>query len=229
MSLVETALPGLGLCDWRRAVRRENIHFCVGERAQVRRAAGELFGPSFSGRHFAGLAGAPHGAEVEVGVCQGNLTIEVSDPQHRIYRGVSRVFRTAGGLVLTIEALHIHRPSMRGRGLGLAIFAQQLHTARMLGISRIETRAGRRGDENGYYSWPRYGFDGRLPQWLACRLPHELCAAQSVLDLMASQRGRGWWLKHGVTLDVVFDVHKASRSSRTFRRYLTRSYLKSKN
>lgn len=223
MSLVETALPGLGLGDWRRDTRRENIQFCVGERAEVRRVAGELFGPAVTSRHFAGLAGAPDGAEVEVGVCQGNLTIEISDPQHRIYRGVSRVFRTADGLVLTIEALHIHRPSMRGRGLGLAIFARQLQTARMLGIVRIETRAGRRCGENGYYSWPRYGFDGRLPRWLVSRQPPEFCSAQSVLDLMASQRGRQWWLAHGFTLDVVFDVHKASRSSQTLRRYLPQS------
>lgn len=222
MSLLETALPSLGLGDWQRYARRENIQFCVGERADVRRAAGKLFGPSVDSRHYAGLAGAPDGAEVEVGVCQGNLTIEISDPQHRIYRGVSRVLRTAGGLVLVIEALHIHRPSLRGRGLGLAIFTRQLHTARMLGIGRIETRAGRRGHENGYYSWPRYGFDGRLPQWLVSRVPPEFCPVESVLDIMASPRGRGWWLAHGVMLDVAFEVREASRSMRTFRRYLSR-------
>ena len=220
MSLTETILPNPGLGNWHHAAYREKILFCVGERADARRVAVELFGSPISGRDLAGLAGSPGEAEVEVGVCRGNLTVEISDPGHRIYRGVVRISHAGGGLVLTVEALHIHSPSMQGRGLGLSIFARQLQTARRLGIKRIETKAGRRGNENGYYSWPRYGFDGPLPRWLISRLPPPLLFAQSILDIMDSPMGRQWWLLYGGTVDVVFDVRRGSRSSRTFDRYI---------
>ena len=220
MSLMETVLPKGDPGGWRHDLCRETIFFSFGERAHARCVADNLFGSEITIRHFAGLAGAPRNADVEVGVCQGQLTIEISDPRHQIYRGVVRVFRAGDGLVLHIEALHIHRPALRGRGLGLSIFARALKNARLLGVARIETRAGRRRNENGYYSWPRYGFEGRLPGWFRSRLPRELAQAQSVLDIMASETGRSWWLAHGVELDLSFDVRPGSRSRRTFGRYL---------
>ncbi len=220
MSLVETVLPQGNPGNRRRDLCRETIFFSFGEGADARCMAHDLFGSEITTRHFAGLAGAPRGADVEVGVCQGRLTIEISDPRHQIYRGVLHVFRAGDVLVLRIEALHIHRPTLRGRGLGLGIFARQLQTARLLGVARIETRAGRCRNENGYYSWPRYGFEGRLPGWFTPRLPRELAQAQSVLDIMVSERGRSWWLAHGVELDLAFDVRSGSRSRRVFSRYL---------
>lgn len=220
MSLLETVLPKGSLGDLRHVLCRGTVFFSFGERADARCVASDLFGSAITIRHFAGLAGAPRGADVEVGVCQGQLTIEISDPRHQVYRGILRVFRTGGVLVLCIEALHIHRPALRGHGLGLGIFARQLETARRLGVMRIETRAGRRRNENGYYSWPRYGFEGSLPEWLtSSRLPRELRRSQSVLDIMASETGRRWWLAHGVELDLSFDVRADSRSQQTFSRY----------
>ncbi len=220
MSLMEMGLPKGYLGNRRHDLCRETIFFSFGERADARCVAHDLFGSEIATRHFAGLAGAPRGADVEVGGCQGQLTIEISDPRHQIYRGVVHVFRAGDGPVLHIEALHIHRPALRGRGLGLSIFARALKTARLLGMARIETRAGRRRNENGYYSWPRYGFEGQLPNWFRSRLPRELSEAQSVLDIMDSAAGRRWWLEHGVELDLTFDVRSGSRSRWVFSRYL---------
>lgn len=219
MRLMETVLPAGNLGNWRHDVNRETIFFSFGERADARCMADDLFGSEITVEHFAGLAGAPRGADVEVGVCQGQLTIEISDPRLQIYRGVLRVFREGDILVLRIEALHIHRPALRGRGLGLSIFARQLETARLLGVARIETCSGRRRTENGYYSWPRYGFEGQLPGWLTPRLPPALSHSQSVLDIMTSDTGRRWWLAHGIELDLSFDVRTESRSWQVFSHY----------
>jgi hypothetical protein len=95
-----------------------------------------------------------------------------------------------------------------------------LDYARRLGISRIELVAGRRSYENGYYTWPRFGFDGLLPPNIQQKLPPGLSHAQSVLDLMDGETGRRWWKEHGATVPVTFDLSQGSRSWEVFGRYL---------
>ena len=96
----------------------------------------------------------------------------------------------------------------------------QLDHARRLHVSRIELVAGRRSRENGYYSWPRFGFDGPLPSLVQRELPGDLRHARNVLDLMECQSGRQWWKEHGVPVPVAFDMTRHSRSWEVFRRYV---------
>jgi len=123
-------------------------------------------------------------------------------------------------LVILSDGFHILRPHFQGCGLGLRVFARQLEHARRLGVGRIELVAGRRAYENGYYTWPRFGFDGPLPPFVRQILPPDLSRAQSVLDLMNGQAGRRWWKRYGVTLPVTFDLTRHSRSWEVFGRYL---------
>jgi hypothetical protein len=97
---------------------------------------------------------------------------------------------------------------------------RQLRYAQALGIVGVETFADRRPDDNGYYLWPRFGFDGPLPSQIRQELPQDLAAAQTVLDLMQSKAGRQWWRRHGVAIRVRFDLTLESRSWRAFLRYL---------
>ena len=85
---------------------------------------------------------------------------------------------------------------------------------------REETFADRRAEDRGYYHWPRFGFDGPLPAALGQRLPQQLAAARSVLDLIETKAGRRWWRRYGVALTVCFDLADESRSWRVFRRHL---------
>ena len=198
------------------------VTFYRGERRDVEQTARRLFGRRLLASEYAGLAGAPGRADVIVGTFDGGLHIEIAEPVGDSYRGVSLV-RTLGSQVVVVnDAFHIRDRDMRRRGLGLGIFRRQLHHARLLSVTRIETTAGRAEDENGYYTWPRFGFDGPLPGGIRPILPHGLRHARALLDLLECKRGRQWWRRHGITVDVTFDMAADSRCWRTFQRYLRR-------
>jgi hypothetical protein len=125
---------------------------------------------------------------------------------------------------LVNDGLHICGERRQQRSFELQILRRELCHARRLGIRNICATAGRCDDENGYYTWPRMGFDGPLPRTVYRQLPTHLRSARSVLDLMDTDSGRQWWREHGTTIDVVFDLASGSRSSRAFQRYLSRRF-----
>jgi hypothetical protein len=190
-----------------------------GERRKVERTAQRLFGRGLSPREYAGLAGAPDDALVEVGTLGAGLYLEMGPFKGYLYHAVELVRRARDGPVLVIDAVRVHR-AVCGRGLGLGIFARQLVAATALGIARIETSAGRSVRENGYYTWPRFGFDGPLPAEIRRRLPVGLEHARSVLDLVEFPAGRQWWKEHGTGIDLTFDLAIRSRSRDLFGEYV---------
>ncbi len=196
------------------------VVFFLGEYGDADAAARHLFGRHLLPYDYAELAGAPDDALVEVGTLGGALYIEVSGPPERAYRAFHRVRASQCSPVIFSDGFYILRRHLQGCGLGLRVFARQLEHARRLGVGRIELVAGRRSYENGYYTWPRFGFDGPLPHVVRQNLPPELSRAQTVLDLMDDEPGRRWWKRHGITLPVAFDVTRQSRSWEVFARYL---------
>lgn len=194
--------------------------FYWGERGDVRRTGGRLFARRLQTWHYAGLAGAPDPAEVHVGTYRHGLLLEVSDPIGARFHAAYCVRRVGRDLVLFNEGFRILKTSMQGKGFGLWSFCRQVDNASRLGISRIQTVAGRREGENGYYTWPRFGFDGPLPRNTAQRLPPRLAHARTLLDLMQCEEGRRWWREHGGTLHVAFDLRDRSRCRTVLERYV---------
>lgn len=99
------------------------------------------------------------------------------------------------------------------RGQGLGLFRAQVGACLDLGIERILTTAG--GEKGswmtGYYAWPRFGFDGRIPDAPWRKLPSDLkarCGPQrsirALFDL--GSEPRAWWKEHGGAIDLWFDV-----------------------
>lgn len=193
-----------------------------GEERRVLRTARRLFGRELQSWQYAGLIGAPDRAQVEVSGYQQGLHIELGDPVANAYRAIVLVRRRAGKLVIVKEAFHIHLASLRRKGLGLRIFHRQLENALALGVDRMELIAGRRDDENGYYTWPRFGFDGPLPRRIRRHLPLGLEHARTVLDLIACEKGRLWWSAHGRTIPVSFHMADHSRCRKVFEQYVRR-------
>jgi hypothetical protein len=196
------------------------VAFFLGERAAAERISQRLFQRMLRPGEYAGLAGAPDDAKVEVGASGGKLYIELSDPLAAAYRAHYYLGRKESSLVLWNDGFHLHVCALRHSGLGLQIFCRQARRAAVLGVDRIEAIAGRRRDENGYYTWPRFGFDGPLPAALRQLLPASLNHAHTVLDLMECAAGRCWWRERGVTMRVGFELAAGSRSQRVLARYV---------
>jgi hypothetical protein len=199
---------------------RAAVRFYLGERGDVQRIARRLFGRLLRQWEYAGLAGAPDDACVELGTCDGQLYVETSDPVSNRYRTFNFARRAGARLVIINEGFCIQVEGMRRKGLGLRIFHRQLENATTLGVDRIELIAGRCNDEHGYYTWPRFGFDGPLPSTVKENLPLGLEHVSSVLDLMECEKGRLWWRENGCTIRVTFDLTDCSRSRAVFRRYV---------
>jgi hypothetical protein len=199
---------------------RAELSFCLGERRDVQRTTRQLFGKPLRRWQYAGLAGAPDDARVELGTYRDALSLEMTDPITNRYRALLYVRRAGPALVVVKAGFQIHYRAMQRQGLGLQIFHRQLENAKALGVAWIEAVAGRRHDENGYYTWPRFGFDGPLPGRIRGSLPQDLQHARIVLDLMECEQGRRWWQQHGCTIRVAFDLTDGSRSHTVFQRYV---------
>jgi hypothetical protein len=111
------------------------------------------------------------------------------------------------------------------RGQGTDTFAHQVQALASVGVKRIETFASRLDGANGlngYYTWPRMGYDADIPDHLRETIPKEinLKADGTLLDLFQTQAGRDWWKKHGEAIDVEFDLTPGSRSMRVLDAYL---------
>lgn len=195
------------------------VVFLLGEQHATERVARRLFGRVLCPSEYAGLTGAPDDAKVEVGASDGRLYIEMRDPVAATC-GYYYLYRAETAVVLLNDGFCINVQAMRGHGLGLQMLFRQTRNAATLGVDRIETIAGRKNDENGYYTWPRYGFQGILPASIRHLLPVGLDDSHTILDLMSCEKGRDWWREHGTTIPVRFDLAPGSRSRRTLAQYV---------
>jgi hypothetical protein len=213
------ALPTTSWRPWS-ARSRAAVTFLPGERIAVERLAQRMFGRSLQPQEYAGLAGAPDDAQVEVGASGGRLYLELGDPIAAAYRGYFYLYCRNAAVVLLNDGFQIQIRAMRRQGLGLQICYRQTRNAAACGVNRIDVVAGRRRDENGYYAWPRYGFTGPLPLSVRRRLPIGLEHAVALLDLMSCEKGRLWWKEHGTTVRLKFDLAPDSRSQQVLAEYV---------
>jgi hypothetical protein len=212
------ALPPVPWQPWSASSRAAAV-FLPGERHTAERLSQRLFGRALRLREYAGLAGAPDDANVEIGASNGQLYVELGDPT-AAYRGHYYLFCRKAAVVLLNDGFHIFLRAMQRRGLGLQVHYRQVRNAAACGVDWIDLLAGRRPDENGYYTWPRYGFDCALPASVRSSLPLGLAHSQTLLDLMSSEAGRRWWREHGVTIRLRFDLSPGSRSRRVLAAYV---------
>jgi phage portal protein BeeE len=192
----------------------------------------ELFDRAVDNDELAAIVAAPDDARVEVMTTKDRHLVIITD--HRDYSSVRTVKRVNGKLVMRNESISLN-DKKRGAGLGTDLFAQQVANLRESGFDRIEAlalRTGGRKGANGYYTWPRLGYNAPLPQAVKDRLstfttvPNllaDIAASKSYLDLFLTKAGRELWRKHGESIDnMVFDLKPSSRNSETLRTYLAK-------
>jgi GNAT superfamily N-acetyltransferase len=151
------------------------------------------------------LTGAPDGARIVMNSSDGKARFLVF---HRFFDRASEyeVEATDTGFVLISNLSTMLKKRYQNRGLGLRMFAYEAHAARELGIHQIWLWAARNDHYNGYYSWPRYGFDALLEPNIISTLPPEYHNAKGVQQIMATEAGRGVWRRFGVGQMMCFDV-----------------------
>jgi hypothetical protein len=106
------------------------------------------------------LVGAQSGAVVNnYATSNGDLALRVDHPYVRMQTRTLSLQK--GKLVCTNGCFFLKKP-YQGGGFGLKVFTDQVKSLASIGGDRIETCAGRGGGMNGYYTWPRLGYDGPL-------------------------------------------------------------------
>ena len=206
------------------------------DEGEVDALAGKVFGgasPEENRRALVACLGMPDDATVRASRAGDYQTLFSDDKPMRGAVGVrvsvdhpkmGRVFRFVGidhegRRFIKNEIVEI-KPAFQGEGLGADIFAKQVEAAASEGIDYIATHAaGGPGEKmNGYYTWPRFGYDQRLDSPASvgrafdearARFP----GAESILDVMSTKEGRDWWKDNGKDLyDAKFDLDPAGRS-----------------
>ena len=200
--------PGLGAAS---------VEYRFGAQAAIQ----GRFGRALSDREVAALVGAQPGDRVIAELEDGALSLSLSHEGRRgglDYRAKRLVLRDGhGGLIMHNEYFYVEP---NGSGVGTRIFATQAHAAYALGIRQIETVAARGPTLNGYYTWPRVGYNADIPPALARRLPEGLAGATTVQDLMRTPQGRVWWKVNGIGMPMTFDPTPGSASMRMLDTYM---------
>jgi len=165
---------------------------------------------------FIRLSGAPDGSSIKVTAAEGVLEIAASHPV--IFAGgraeYTLVRSAADQRSLLLDETIMLNPG-QPPGLGLRLFAIQAHTAADLGVGTIALEAAGSANSrtfNGYYTWPRYGFDAVLTEAERASVPQELGTVERVSDLMRTEAGRRWWRARGGPKQMEFDLTPGSRS-----------------
>ncbi len=187
--------------------------------AAVQRAADKIMGRrGVDLQELARLSGLDETAEVQFAVDKGAIVIQSKGAWGKSTRTIERDPENEGGVLLTAESFDVNADA-RGGGLGVDALTRLVEAAERLGVSRVATFAARGPNWNGYYTWPRLGYDGPVP-WDIIRLrgqipfviPPEFADAKSVQDLIERPGGLDWWKAHGQSANLTFDVRAGSDS-----------------
>lgn len=152
-------------------------------------------------------------------------TIYIGIQNHRLGFHMERTFRDyipRGGQRTASHQFFEIAERGQGRGEGARMFGRAADRLTKAGFAAITTTAagGPGTGLNGYYTWPRLGFDASLTDYLIAKLPAELRAARRLSDLMATEAGRVWWRVNGGLLFLEFDLTPGSVSQAVLAAYL---------
>ncbi len=175
-----------------------------------------VIGKSVSLNDLASLSGATDTGKVYIYAAGHKIELSVLDPKYTAYRIISR--DKDGSLVMKAAAFHVHEGE-QGKGIGQEVFGRMVETGQRLGVDKITADAARSSTENGYYTWPRFGYDGPLSVVIKDKLPPNLRSANTVQDLFTSHEGREWWKINGESTQMTFDLKPGSLSQQRWEAY----------
>lgn len=205
-----------------------------------------LFGRDLSRREIAGLVGAPPGAHVTVSIGtnyrgqsnSGSSQIVNIALRGQGYHADRELYRDAEGHLVMHNAYFRVEESQHNEGIGTRIFSEQVHNLSVLGVHRIEveTAGGGRGpgvarypgEYNGYYTWARLGYNGKVSVHEIARnhrlsrdeVPASIRGARTIHQIMRTPEGRQWWKDYGQSWEGSFLLARNSANQRVLKDYL---------
>lgn len=191
-----------------------------------RRAVEDVLGVEMSPEEVADVFAAPAGSVVQIRVSK-RLDITIRHPDFGI--AMERTVWKDGDGVTVYHALF--RADKAPKGTGARIFGRQVHQYVKLGISRIDvTAAGSPNDPswNGYYTWPRFGYNAGLSSPIRARLLADGMEANDLHQLFVKYGSRGfeWWKANGAGGHMEFDLSDGSVSRSILDEYLRAKGIK---
>lgn len=194
-----------------------------------------ILGQPVTAKDLQGLLGAPSGAHVSVDTKSGGHPVFIVT--HSLYEQphISALVDLGGGRkMMQLELFHL-KPTAP-KGMGTTAFQSMTENARRLGIEAIHIPEAARVDSQresermvGYYVWPLFGADGKIPADKQGQLPESLKGSTHLSQLMATEEGSAWWKANGKTVACTFLTAPDSVSSQAFSRYLAKRASKKAN
>jgi hypothetical protein len=191
-----------------------------------------LFGRRLESHEYAALVGAPNGALVELIWEAGGDRLRVQT-SHPLFDGKQeRVVRLGkdGKPYIHNEQFALKKDAPPG--MGTLIFERQVEGARAVGIERITLFAGGSPTSesyNGYYTWPRLGFNTPLRVAMGLgspvpvkrgALPPEYVGLPDLHALFKAPGGAAWWKANGGAHAAEFDARPDSPHSAVLADYI---------
>lgn len=196
---------------------------------EVERRLRGLFGPDFAYDDLARACGALPGSTVEFDPgTESSHEVEVNIIHPDLNAG--RILYRGPDGTPYLDAIH-QRAEPTIHGAGWKRFGDTLPYLRALGVTRIKTSAAgdaRPETNNGYYTWPRFGFNGELTPDHLRRLEDGSPGITAELDrrgkrdfhtLFTIPGADKLWQKHGSTAKVEFELHPDSPHSKYYEEY----------
>jgi hypothetical protein len=127
-----------------------------------------------------------------------------------------------------IEMLNQSGSNYTGSGIGTRVIYSICKGALNLGLKNFDLIALKGAKNNGYYTWPRLGFDKEFNE-VEIRTFRNVMKRNSdlpideiryVSDFMRTKEGRVFWRKYGIALPLTFDLQGDSDSWATLNAYL---------
>lgn len=184
----------------------------------------EALGRKLTPNEIGGLVGALDGSKIEAANSYSGMQFRVSHP---LVAAQERILSIDGRGRLFMHNHYFRTSRTAPEGIGLKSFATQVHHAEKFGIQYIDTDAvgdfKKSQDENGwngYYSWPRMGYNAELNEDDWEKFPLTYRGIPDLNSLFEQQNGNLVWKHFGTGREMIFDLDPTTPSWRILRKYL---------
>lgn len=154
--------------------------------------------------------GIPSGSKIVLSADQAEHKLEITGIHPLLCDHSVEIYKDRGKPVLNINMLHLNNP---GNKLGSFLVFVMVITAYQIGIKQIAAQAIRTEQHNGYYFFPRIGFEGEV-SFQNNRF------RQHLSHILETPAGRNWWKLYGHSVECYLELNPLNRTFQAFLEYM---------